>query len=101
MIHFQVIDNAGITKPIEIPEGINLSLMEVLKASDYPILATCDGMALCATCKVELVTGIEKLELPSDAELDMLDSLPNATPSSRLSCQIRMGENLNGAVFQL
>ncbi len=101
MIHFEVIDRTGEKKPVEVPEEISLSLMEVLKAWDYPVLATCGGMALCATCQVEVVFGFEKLLDPSQIELAMLDQLPHATPVSRLACQIRMVENLNGAVFTL
>ena len=101
MILFDVIDSAGEIKPIEIPEGINLSLMEVLRASDYPIMATCEGMALCGTCIVEVEMGVEKLQAPNYAELGMLDSLPIVTPLTRLSCQINIDENIHGAVFIL
>jgi len=101
MITFQVEDKTGSVKTIEIPEEINLSLMEVLKASEYNILATCGGMALCATCHVEVKNGEEKLSDPTDVELDMIDTLPNATAGSRLACQIRIGESLQGAVFLL
>jgi 2Fe-2S ferredoxin len=34
---------------IEIPEGINLNLMEVLKALNTILAFNCGGMALCAT----------------------------------------------------
>jgi 2Fe-2S ferredoxin len=101
MIVFDVIDRAGTVQTVEVPEGINLNLMEVLKASEYPILATCGGMALCATCQVDVQQGIENLPAPSDIELDMLDQLPFVTPSSRLACQIKINENLEGAVFKL
>ena len=101
MIVFDVIGLEGQRQTVEVPEDISLSLMEVLVASEYPILATCGGMALCATCKVEVLEGIEKLKPAGDNELDMLDQLPVLTPISRLSCQIRIGENLNGAVFSL
>jgi ferredoxin len=101
MIIFHVVDRAGTVQKIEVPEEINLSLMEVLKASEYNILATCGGMALCATCQVEVTQGIEKLPPPSDSEIDMLDQLPNCTQQSRLACQIKINENLKGAVFHL
>jgi 2Fe-2S ferredoxin len=65
MIQFTVEDRTGIQQDIEIPEGIGLSLMEVLKASEYNILATCGGMALCATCHVEILDGGESLPPPS------------------------------------
>jgi len=101
MITFQVEDCSGIVKTIEVPEGISLSLMEVLKASEYSILATCGGMALCATCHVEVKKGEENLISPNDVELDMIDTLPNADSHSRLACQIRIEECLEGALFSI
>jgi len=101
MITFTVEDRAGQVQTLELPGDINLSLMEVLKASDYPIAATCGGMALCATCHLEVLSGAAQLPAPGDAELDMLDTLPHATPQSRLACQIRLGEHLQGARFAL
>jgi len=101
MITFDVIDSAGEIKSVKIPEGINLSLMEALRASDYPVIATCAGMALCGTCIVEVEMGVEKLHSPNYAELGMLDSLPIVTPLTRLSCQINISKNINGAVFNL
>lgn len=101
MIHITIQDSSGNNANVEIPEGVSLSLMEVLKASDYNIPATCGGMALCATCRVEVLHCPEPLEEPSDAELDMLDTLPDASETSRLSCQIRVGPHLDGAVFRL
>lgn len=101
MIRFEVEDRKGNVQSVEVPEDINLSLMEVLKASEYPILATCGGMALCATCHVSVLSGLENLNEPGDAELDMLDTLPDASSSSRLSCQIRIGPHLNGMLFKI
>jgi len=99
MITFQVEDNQGSVRIIEIPEGINLSLMEVLKASEYSIPATCGGMALCATCHIEVKKGLESLPAPKDTELDMIDTLPNATALSRLACQIHVTEEIQDALF--
>jgi ferredoxin len=101
MINFQVKSSTGETQALELPDDINLSLMEVLKASEYPIAATCGGMALCATCHIEILEGSESIGAPNDIELDMIDTLPNASSRSRLACQIRLNENLNGAVIQL
>jgi 2Fe-2S ferredoxin len=101
MITFEVIDRSGAQQIVEVPEEISLSLMEVLKASDYPVLATCGGMALCATCHVEIEKGLDRLPPPGDMELDMLDQLPKISNESRLACQIRINESLNGAVIRL
>ena len=101
MITFRVEDHNGTVKLIEIPEGITLSLMEVLKASEYSIPATCGGMALCATCHVEVKNGLETLPPPKDSELDMIDTLPNATNLSRLACQIPVTGDIQNALFFL
>jgi 2Fe-2S ferredoxin len=101
MIQFTIEDRAGERQAIEIPEGIGLNLMEVLKASEYNILATCGGMALCATCHVEVLEGEGTLPPVSDAELDILDTLPSATSGSRLACQLRVDESLAGAIFKI
>src|SRR5690606_26302048 len=52
MIHIPIEEPSGNSNTLQIPEGVSLRLMEVLKASDYNIPATCGGMALCATCRV-------------------------------------------------
>ncbi len=101
MINFIVEDRTGKQKPIEVPEGIGLNLMEVLKASDYDILATCGGMALCATCHVRVLEGHDQLPSVSDAELDILDTLPTTHDDSRLACQLRVDERLEGGVFRI
>ncbi|WP_411274938.1 2Fe-2S iron-sulfur cluster-binding protein [Daejeonella sp.] len=101
MINIIVEDRDGEQQPVEIPEEVSLNLMEVLKASEYNILATCGGMALCATCHVQVLEGLDLLPAPSDAEMDMLDTLPDAGFDSRLACQIRMNENLNGMIFRI
>jgi ferredoxin len=101
MINLTIEDRDGHRAPVEIPEGISLSLMEVLKASEYEVLATCGGMALCATCHVQVLEGPEQFFNPNDNELDMLDTLPNAGPDSRLACQIHISEDMDGMVFRL
>lgn len=101
MINITIEDRNGEQQPVEIPEEISLSLMEVLKASGYNILATCGGIALCATCHVQVLKGLNDLPAAGNEEMDMLDTLPDAGFDSRLSCQIRMSENLNGMAFRI
>lgn len=98
-ITFFVAEANGEQTPITVPDDMGLSLMEVLKGSDYPILATCGGMALCATCHIELLEG--DANEATDDELDMLDTLFNATEKSRLSCQIKIAHLSDGALIRL
>jgi 2Fe-2S ferredoxin len=101
MIHLTIEDRDGTRRPIEIPEDISLSLMEVLKATDHHILATCGGMALCATCHVQVLEGPEQYFHATDTELDLLDTLPDAAHDSRLACQLRITEDMDGMVFKI
>ena len=96
MITLEITDRAGVTRQLDVPEDINLSLMEILKAADYEVAATCGGIALCATCHIRIEHGGERLTPPAGAELDMIDSLPDGDESSRLACQIRLGPHLHG-----
>lgn len=101
MVKIYVENEACEREMTEVPTDMNLSLMEVLKGSGYPVMATCGGMALCATCHVEVLEGGESIGEPSDAELDMLDTLPNAREDSRLACQLRIDKLRDGTVVRL
>ena len=94
IINITVEDRDGTIEQLEIPTDVNMSLMELLKAWNYKILATCGGIALCATCHVQIREGAENLNSASDMELDMLDTLPDVTEQSRLACQLRL-TNIN------
>lgn len=101
MVRIRVEGPGASIRELEIPDNMNLSLMEVLKASEYDIMATCGGMALCATCHVQVLDGQEKLNPLSDAEMDMLDTLPNADDDSRLACQIKINAQIDGLTIRI
>ncbi len=101
MVKFTVEDHEGTRKEIEAPDDMGLSLMEILKAYEYPILATCGGMALCATCHVQVIEGEDELGSATDAELDQLENLPEYFPTSRLACQVRISPLLEGSIIKL
>ncbi|AYD48071.1 2Fe-2S iron-sulfur cluster-binding protein [Arachidicoccus soli] len=101
MVKFTVEDRNGSRKELEAPDDMNLSLMETLKAFEYNIMATCGGMALCATCHVKFSEGLENLPEKNDAEMDMLDTLPDADGTSRLACQLRVDASLENAAFKI
>ena len=101
MINITVEDRDGSRHDLDVPEDIGLNLMEVLKAYEYDIQATCGGMGLCATCHIEVLQGAENLPECNDNELDTLDTLPDADSNSRLACQIRPNENMEGLVIKI
>jgi 2Fe-2S ferredoxin len=100
-IKIKVQDYSGNIQELEAPTDMGLSLMEFLKANEYPILATCGGMALCATCHVKVENGFDALNEPSDDEMDQLDVLPNAEYNSRLACQLRLNPDMDGLMVRL
>lgn len=91
----------GSLTTLEGPTDMGLSLMEFLKGNEYDILATCGGMALCATCHVEVISGFDKLNQISDDEYAMLDTLPNITDTSRLACQLRLADNMDNITVKI
>jgi 2Fe-2S ferredoxin len=57
-------------------------------------------MALCASCQVYVESG-HRLRGPSDAELDMLDQAFHVRHNSRLACQIKVTEAIDGLVVRV
>jgi ferredoxin len=101
MITITVEEYNGKRRNLEVPVDMGLNLMEVLKAYEYGIQATCGGMALCATCHIEVLEGADKLPESNDSELDTLDTLPDADTNSRLSCQLRPDDQMDGLVIRI
>jgi 2Fe-2S ferredoxin len=100
-IKITVEDREGNVAELIAPTDMGLSLMEFLKASEYDVLATCGGMALCATCCVDVIEGEEKLNEVSDDEYAMLDTLPDLLPNSRLACQLQLNPEMDGLRVRL
>lgn len=101
LITIRIINGDEREEKLEIPVTLNLSLMEALKAGGYPVSGTCGGIALCATCAIEVLSGMEQLSLPLEQELDMLDLLPNLQNHTRLACQIRLTSCMDGLTIRL
>src|SRR4249919_3127674 len=79
---------------------VGLTLMEVAVSHSIPgIDAECGGACACATCHVYVDEAWrEPTGEPSPMEEDMLDFGYDVRPNSRLSCQIKVRENLDGLV---
>lgn len=100
-VSITVTDSDGVTGEVSLPTEMGLNLMEALKAHGYPIMATCGGMALCGTCHIVVTGGLELLPEAAEAEAAMLDSLPMPEGSSRLACQLRISESMEGLKLRL
>jgi 2Fe-2S ferredoxin len=98
MINVTFIDASGASRAVEAQEGS--TLMETALRNSIPgIEAECGGACACATCHVYVAPEwMELVGAPSQMEEDMLDFAADVRPSSRLSCQIRVAEALDGLV---
>jgi ferredoxin len=77
-------------------------LLDAAQADGQPLEGTCEGQLACATCHV-IVDPDDFARLPpaSEDEEDMLDLAPGATRTSRLACQIRLDDALDGLTVQI
>lgn len=99
-MEISIVDRNGNEGMYEVPEGIQLNLMEFCKALELPVEGTCGGMALCASCHVYVESDHNILDR-SDVEEEMLDMTFNVQPNSRLGCQIILNEELEGLKVRL
>jgi ferredoxin len=100
IIKVHIIDREGKTHLLDAPTDMNLNIMEVCKAHDLPVEGICGGMALCASCQVYLESD-HQLPEQSDSELAMLDQAFHVKDNSRLGCQIRISDEIDGIVLRL
>lgn len=79
------------------------SVMEAGIMNSVPgIVAECGGACTCATCHVYVDDAWADIAGgPSMMEEDMLDFAWEVRPTSRLSCQIRVREELDGLVVHV
>ncbi len=92
------IDSFGEARTIDAEEGS--TVMESAIRNAIPeITAECGGGCACATCHVYVDEKWTDLTgKPSDQEEDMLDFAYKVQPNSRLCCQIKVTQELDGLV---
>lgn len=94
-IILNITDRSGICQDITVPSDCGLNLMELIRAAELAQMGTCGGIALCGSCQI-YINSEHQLAHPSDDELAMLDSLFFVKNNSRLACQIKINESLDG-----
>ena len=77
-------------------------LLDLAQAHGQPLEGTCEGQMACSTCHV-IVAAEDFARLPpaSEEEEDLLDLAANVTRHSRLACQIRLTEDLDGLTVRM
>ena len=99
-IFITVIDRHNHKHHLEVPLDIPLNVMEVCKSYELPVEGTCGGLALCASCHVYVESSHQLSEMSED-ELTMLDQVFTTKPNSRLGCQIKIEEKIDGLILRL
>jgi 2Fe-2S ferredoxin len=100
MVKITYIDSAESARTIDAEVGA--TVMETAIKNDVPgIDAECGGACACATCHVYIDEAWrEKVGGPTPMEEDMLDFGYDVRPNSRLSCQIKVSEELDGLIVR-
>lgn len=95
------IENGGTEHVVDADVG--MTVMEVAVKNQVPgIEAECGGACSCATCHVYVKEDWkEATGEPDEMEEDMLDFAFDVRPTSRLSCQIQITDELDGLVVQV
>ncbi len=101
MVKITYIEYDGTEHVIEAEPGV--SVMEAAVKNMVPgIDADCGGACACATCHVYVdPTWLEKVGKPEAMEESMLDFAAEPKENSRLSCQIKVSDALDGLIVRL
>lgn len=96
MVKINFRNHTGEVRTVEAEPGS--TVMEAAIKEGVPgILAECGGACACATCHVYVdEEWKERTGEPSPMEEDMLDFAFDVRPTSRLSCQIKVADALEG-----
>jgi ferredoxin, 2Fe-2S len=94
------IEHGGTERTVD--AEIGATVMETAIRNSVPgIVAECGGACSCATCHVHVDEAWSaKVGPPSPMEEDMLDFAFDVKPTSRLSCQIKVTEELDGLIVR-
>jgi ferredoxin, 2Fe-2S len=98
MAKITFIDSGGTARTVD--GDVGATVMETAIKNGVPeIEAECGGACACSTCHLYIDEAwMEKVGEPSPMEADMLDFAFEVKPNSRLSCQIKVTEELDGLV---
>jgi 2Fe-2S ferredoxin len=78
------------------------SLLEAARADGIDVEGACGGAMACATCHVHVDEGWHgRLPPASPEEEDMLDFARDLAATSRLGCQVRVAQGLDGLTVRV
>ena len=101
MAKITYIEHSGKSHTINVSN--ELSVMEGAVENNIPgIDADCGGACACATCHIYVDQNwVDKTGEAEQMEQDMLDFAFDVTDQSRLSCQVKVTDDLDGIIINL
>ena len=88
----------GVETEIEAENGLSV-MQAAVNNGLASIVAECGGACSCATCHVHVEKEwVDKIPPAQDMEKEMLEFVMNPQETSRLSCQIKIDDGLDGLV---
>ena len=97
-ITFVTVD--GVRMPVQ--AAVGSTVLEAAHAHSVPMLGTCGGSMVCATCHVRICgDAVARIPAPTEDEEDTLDLAFGVKDNSRLGCQIKLSEDLEGLEIAL
>ena len=101
MAKITFIEHNGTQHEVDVSNG--LTVMEAARDNNIPgIEADCGGACACSTCHVYVDTAwSDKLPAKDEMEEDMLDFAYEPSELSRLTCQVKVTDELDGLVIRM
>lgn len=98
-VRLRFVQSTGDTRELRVEVG--RTALEAGLAAGVPELESeCGGACTCAACHVRVEPAwFDRLPPPSKIEAGVLSIVEEAGPESRLSCQIRLTEELDGLIL--
>jgi 2Fe-2S ferredoxin len=95
------IESDGTTHSVQVETGTSV-MQGAIDNGIEGIVAECGGSCTCATCHCYIDEAwFGRLREPEETEKDMLVFAHETQPTSRLSCQIEVTEELDGLVVHI
>ncbi len=86
----------------ELEAAAGSTILDIARTADLPLEGTCGGQMACATCHVVVdAAWAKRLPRPSPEESEMIALAVRPQPRSRLGCQVRLADELDGLRFEV
>ncbi|KAF4687386.1 Adrenodoxin, mitochondrial [Perkinsus olseni] len=99
-VNITFVDTDGTKKVAKAPIG--WSLLKVAHLNGIDLEGACEESMACSTCHCILSQDLyDSLPEPSEEEEDLLDLAPGLEDTSRLGCQVKVTEDMDGQEVKL